>query len=197
MRLSDMVKISGLAAKAPFYLLPCGAAYQPVCCAFIARDELAEAAPVGALAEYAAEKPGIYLPDVYASELYWQEQRHNYISTLAYMRMINDLVELDIARYELLFAAFVILHEYGHWLHFRRYHKGASAYIRWLGRQLAPVERQAALLAGLPDDEPLKEELTLQHIDAYNSMPQEFSANKYALKHLPGFYAKILRQIEK
>lgn len=193
MRLAELLAISGLAGRAPFYLADCAAAYQPACCAFVSRRELAEALPQDAsLTVCAKERPGIYLPDVYASDFYWLEQRHNYLSTLAYMRMTNDLVALDIANYELVFAAFVLLHEYGHWLHFRRYRRGSLAYIQWLNRQLAPIERQAALLAKIPDGEPLKEELLAQHIDAYNAMPQEFSANKYALKHLPALYNKLL-----
>lgn len=176
-KIADMVELSGLSRRAPFFLVDCSAEYQAACCHF------------------AGAAPGIYLPDVYASDFYMLEQQHNYISTLAYMRMTNDLVALDIAHYELMFAAFVILHEYGHWLHFRRYHKGAEAYLQWLGRQLAPVEAQARLLDIIPNDEPLKQELVSQHIDAYNLMPQEFSANKYALKHLPGFWQKIMAQM--
>lgn len=177
MKLAELVEISGLGRRAPIYLVDCHLEYHSACCKF------------------AGETPGIYLPDVYASEFYLLEQQHNYISTLAYMRMTNDLVALDIERYELAFAAFVLLHEYGHWLHFRRYRKGAEAYLQWLGRQLAPVEAGARLLALIPDDEPLKEELVSQHIDEYNLMLQEFSANKYALKHLPRLWAKIVAQI--
>lgn len=174
-KIADLVELSGLNSRAPFHLVDCSSEYQAACCHF-------------------ADDAGIYLPDVYASEFYLLEQQNNYISTLAYMRMTNDLVELDIANYELMFAAFVILHEYGHWLHFRRYRKGSAAYVEWLGRQLAPVEAQARLLALIPNDEPLKQELVSQHIDAYNLMPQEFSANKYALKHLPAFWAKIMAE---
>ena len=74
----------------------------------------------------------------YASDFYFCEQQHNYISTLAYMRMINDLLPLEIENYELAFAAFVLLHEYGHWLHFRRCHKSGLDYVLWLNKFLAP-----------------------------------------------------------
>lgn len=176
MRISSLVELSGLAERAPFYLTAPTDDYRSACCVF------------------AGDAPGIYLPDVYAADFYLLEQQHNYISTLAYMRMTNDLVALDIANYDLMFAAFVILHEYGHWLHFRRYRWGVERYLAWLGQQLAPVEAQAELLALIPNDEPLKQELVSQHIDEYNAMPQEFSANKYALRHLPRFWAKIMAQ---
>lgn len=196
MRLTDMVELSGLGRRAPFYFTDAAEVYCPACCVFAA-DALPARQDILATGGFAAQKPGIYLPDVYASDFYLLEQQHNYISTLAYMRMTNDLVALDINNYELMFAAFVILHEYGHWLHFRRYRYGAEAYLKWLGRQLAPVEAQARLLALIPNDEPLKQDLVSQHIDAYNAMPQEFSANKYALKHLAAFYNKILKQQKK
>lgn len=192
MRLADILEISGLAARAPFFLVDCSSGYQPACCAFVARRDIADNVQAEFCA-FAKEQAGIYLPDVYASDFYWLEQQHNYISTLAYMRMINDLVAMDIEHYELLFASFVVLHEYGHWLHFRRYRGGSLAYIKWLNRQFGPVERQAEILAQIPAAEPIKEDLTAQHIDAYNAMPQEFSANKYALKHLPAFYQKIIK----
>lgn len=176
MRVKELIELSGLRGRAPIYLIAADNEYQSPCCVF------------------AGNAPGIYLPDVYASELYLLEQQHNYISTLAYMRMTNDLVALDISNYDLLFAAFVILHEYGHWLHFRRYRWGSERYLAWLGKNLAPIEAQAELLSLIPNDEPLKQELVSQHIDEYNAMPQEFSANKYALTHLADFYTKILAQ---
>lgn len=176
MKIAELVALSGLGERAPIHLVDCRREYHSACC------------------QFAGDEPGIYLPDVYASDFYLLEQQHNYISTLAYMRMTNDLVALDIDHYELMFAAFVILHEYGHWLHFRRYRWGRERYLAWLGAQLAPLEAQAELLALIPNDEPLKQELVEQHIDSYNLMPQEFSANKYALKHLPQFWRKIMAQ---
>ena len=64
----------------------------------------------------------------------------------------------------------------------------------WLNRFLAPVERQRDILDLLPDSEPLKEQLVVEHINAYNAMPQEFSANKYALKHVAQLYARLLKK---
>ncbi len=109
------------------------------------------------------------------------------------MRMINDLLPLEIENYELAFAAFVLLHEYGHWLHFRRCHKSGLDYVLWLNKFLAPVERQREILDLLPNTEPVKEALVAEHIDVYNAMPQELSANKYALKHVAGLYARLIK----
>ncbi len=191
MKLRDVAELSGLMGKAPFHWLDCREAYTPAHCCFLAGDEAA--ALLGDMAAPDDGAVGIYLPDVYASDFYYLEERSNYISTMAYMRMINDLQSIDIESYELLFAAFVVLHEYGHWLHFRRCHKSGLDYVLWLNRHLAPVEGQRMVLDMIPDSEPLKEGLVAEHINAYNAMPQEFSANKYALKHISGLYHKILR----
>ncbi len=195
LKLQELVEISGLHKKAPFHFMDTAGGYQPACCAFISQQELEDwlAGTRTQNSVYDAAELGIRLPDIYASEFFFYEQESNYISTLAYMRMTNDLVAVEIENYELLFAAFVILHEYGHWLHFRRCHKSSLDYVIWLNKQLAPVEQQRRVLDMIPDTEPLKEALVAEHIDVYNAMPQEFSANKYALKHLSAFYAKILR----
>ena len=207
LRLSEIVAVSGLAKKAPFhfidYSLPVegeteqtgSAKYVPAHCQFISQADLQTWLACGAQPPQSLDQHelGIYLPDVYASDFYFLEQQNNYISTMAYMRMINDLLPLDIERYEMAFAAFVVLHEYGHWLHFRRCHKSSVEYVLWLNRFLAPVEMQREVLDLLPNNEPLKKQLVAEHINAYNAMPQEFSANKYALKHVAKLYAKLLK----
>lgn len=196
MKLRDIVGISGLAAKAPWYFVDVSGEYQPACCRFISQAELEDwlAGRRAGDSGYPAAELGVYLPDVYASELYYLEERGNPISTHAYMRMIHDMVEIEIESYELLFAAFLVLHEYGHWLHFRRCHKSSLDYVVWLNRQLAPVESQREVLDMIPDSEPAKEALAVEHINAYNAMPQELSANKYALKHLAALYNKLLQK---
>ena len=195
MRLAEVLAVSGLAKKAPFHLLPAGSEYQGAHCRFISQAELQIWLNERKQPEFPPDEQerGIYLPDVYASYFYFCEQQHNYISTLAYMRMINDLLPLEIENYELAFAAFVLLHEYGHWLHFRRCHKSGLDYVLWLNKFLAPVERQREILDLLPNTEPVKEALVAEHIDVYNAMPQELSANKYALKHVAGLYAKLIK----
>ncbi len=55
------------------------------------------------------------------------------------------------------------------------------------------MERQREILDLLPNTEPVKEALVAEHIDVYNAMPQELSANKYALKHVAGLYAKLIK----
>lgn len=198
MKLRDIVAISGLAGKAPWHFVDASGEYQPACCRFISQAELEDwlAGSRAADAQYPPAELGIYLPDVYASELYYLEERANYISTHSYMRMIHDLVEIEIESYDLLFAAFLVLHEYGHWLHFRRCHKSSLDYVVWLNRQLAPVESQREVLDMIPDSEPAKEALVAEHITAYNAMPQELSANKYALKHLNALYTKLLKKAQ-
>ena len=198
MKLHDTVAISGLSAKAPWHFMDVSGGYQSAYCQFISQAELEDwlAGSRRAADQYSAVELGIYLPDVYASELYYQEERGNSISTHSYMRMIHDLVEIDIENYDLLFAAFLVLHEYGHWLHFRRCHKSSLDYVVWLNRQLAPVENQREVLDMIPDSEPAKEALVAEHITAYNAMPQELSANKYALKHLAALYNKLLKKVQ-
>lgn len=198
MKLRDIVAISGLARKAPWHFVDVSGEYQSACCRFISQAEL-EAWLAGSRAEdsqYPAAELGIYLPDVYASELYYLEERANYVSTHSYMRMIHDLLEIEIESYDLLFAVFLVLHEYGHWLHFRRCHKSSLDYVVWLNRELAPVESQREVLDMIPDSEPAKEALVAEHINAYNAMPQELSANKYALKHLSALYSKLLKKAQ-
>ena len=213
MRLSAVVAEAGLAKKAPFHFVnydvsaswavtdgsESPAEYSPAHCQFISQADLQSWLACGSQPPQAHDQQelGIYLPDIYASDFYFLEQQNNYISTMAYMRMINDLLPLDIERYELAFAAFVVLHEYGHWLHFRRCHKSSVEYVLWLNRFLAPVERQRDILDLLPDSEPLKEQLVVEHINAYNAMPQEFSANKYSLKHVAQLYARLLKKTGK
>ena len=116
MRLAEVLAVSGLAKKAPFHLLPAGSEYQGAHCRFISQAELQIWLNERKQPEFPPDEQerGIYLPDVYASDFYFCEQQHNYISTLAYMRMINDLLPLEIENYELAFASFVLLHEYGH-----------------------------------------------------------------------------------
>lgn len=197
MLIRDVLAASGLAKKAPFHLVDCGRDYTSPYCCFISQAELelwlGERREPAAGDNLGAEELGVYLPDVYASDFYFQEERCNRLSTMAYMRMINDLLDFEIERYELAFAAFALLHEYGHWLHFRRCHKGRLDYVLWLNRYLAPVESQRELLEMIPNDEQVKEQLVLEHIDAYNAMPQELSANKYALKHVAALYHKLLK----
>ncbi len=183
-----------------FYCLnapACG--YQPAYCRFITQTEL-EDWLAGRRSEdniYPDDELGIYLPDVHASELYLQEEQNDPVSTHSYMRMINSLVEIEIESYDLLFAAFLVLHEYGHWLHFRRCRKASLDYVLWLNRFMAPVESQREVLEMIPNSEPAKEELIAEHMTAYNAMPQELSANKYALKHLPALYKRLLRRTAK
>lgn len=190
MRLSEIVAVSGLAGRAPFNLSDCSGGYLSAHCRFLSGREAAE--NLGDMAAPEDDRVGIFLPDVYASEFFYQEERTNYISTMAYMRMINDLQSVEIESYDLLFASFVVLHEYGHWLHFRRSRKSGLDYVLWLDKFLAPVERQRQVLDMIPDSEPIKEELVVEHINAYNAMPQEFSANKYALKRVGKLYQKVL-----
>lgn len=201
MLISEVLAVSGLAKRAPFHMLDCGREYTSPYCCFISQAELelwlGERREPPAGAELGAAELGIYLPEIHASEFYFQEERCNYLSTLAYMRMINDLLDFEIDHYELAFAAFALLHEYGHWLHFRRCHKGRLDYVLWLNRYLAPVESQRELLELIPNEEPVKEQLVLEHIDAYNAMPQELSANKYALKHVSALYQKLLRYMKR
>ena len=191
MKLRTVAELSGLMGKAPFHWMDCSGGYASAHCRFLSgRDAAAE---LGEMAAVDDDRVGIFLPDVYASEFFFQEESANYISTMAYMRMINDLQSVDIETYDLLFASFVVLHEYGHWLHFRRCRKSGRDYVLWLEKHLAPVERQRIILDMIPDSEPVKEELVVEHINTYNAMPQEFSANKYALKHVAGLYQKVLR----
>jgi hypothetical protein len=197
LKLRELVKISGLDKKAPFHFMDCSAEYQSAHCCFITQHELENwlAGNLQPEDEFDEQELGIFLPDLYASDFYMQEERNNYISTLSYMRMINDMMEIEIEHYELVFAVFSILHEYGHWLHFRRCHKSNLDYVIWLNRSLAPVEQQREILKMIPDTEPMKEVLVAEHIDSYNAMPQEFSANKYALKHIKSLYMKILKHL--
>lgn len=203
MRMSEVLAASGLGKKAPFHLMDCSREYTSPYCCFISRGELElwlgerrepDNDPNGA---QGAAELGIYLPEVYASDFYLREESCNRLATMAYMRMINDLLDFEIERYELAFAAFCLLHEYGHWLHFRRCHKGRLDYVLWLNRYLAPVESQRELLEMIPNEEQIKEQLVLEHIDAYNAMPQELSANKYALKHVAALYNKLVRLANK
>lgn len=190
MKLREVAELSGLMDKAPFNWLDCRAGYQSAHCRFLSGRDAAR--HLGDMTAADDDRVGIFLPDVYASEFFYQEERGNYISTMAYMRMINDLQSVEIESYDLLFACFVVLHEYGHWLHFRRCRKSGLDYVLWLDKHLAPVERQRMVLDMIPDAEPLKEELVVEHINAYNAMPQEFSANKYALKRVGRLYRLVL-----
>lgn len=194
MKIKDLVEILEVNKKVPFHFtefVAGEAVYEPIHCRFVSDAELENFFACGEDDDYMLSDLGVFLPDLHLHEIYLLEMEANSISTRCYMAMISEILDIPIEDYDLLYGIFVIYHEYGHWLHFRRCRKSNLEYAFWINQFMAPVEAQREILDMLPDADPAKEALVADHINAYNAMPHEFSANKYALKHLKDAYKKV------
>ena len=134
--------------------------------------------------KYNCAKVGLHFPDISIDEYYLLECQRNPAAIEAEMEELQKVISIDKKDVPLIWATFCVLHEYGHWIHFKNSNMTAKKYCeeRFSGHQrLIPMERR---IAAIPDFYPGKWMLEKELHRAYAELPDEKAANEYAIEHI-------------
>ena len=145
--------------------------------------------------EYISNSATINLPNISEDILY---ERYNKFDKWAFkitLDKIRKVTTIYSNEEKLAFAAYIILHEIGHWYDFIE--MGKKPYIfsekdimlrKKVFKERISLQESLYLKAYLTEEENKKVEL---YYEKYNSIPMENKANKYADMHIDDFLNKL------
>lgn len=144
------------------------------------------------LSEYDPTGIGLYFPDITTSEYYQLENSRNPIAIEAILEKISQQMSVYTSECPILFSVHCVLHEYGHWIHFKRTGKSPYEYVR-LGieerKQYTKIEQG---IYAMDDRNPLKLLSARRYYDEiYSQFPPEKFANEFAAEHFCDAIEKV------
>lgn len=147
--------------------------------------------------KYISDSAIIYIPLLNVNQLY---DLHHIEDSLSYdydgtIQMINKTVKVTTKNEKVLFAVFLILHEFGHWHDFNE--KGKVPYF-----YNVPEEKERRQVFELKQDIMKKldgksrftykdKQLLIRYFTEYHAIPSEKYADVYAVNHLNDAYERI------
>ncbi len=163
-------------------------------CSIIGKDELKAIveATHNTGTEYECTDMGLHFPDVDVMKYYELEKHRNPVGMDIRIKEITNEIETILAEIPILLAVYCVIHEYGHWIHFKK--SNLSSYEYWMNEHEArkPYSGIQQQIYEMPDNYPLKyvyEEKYEREI--YAAFPSEKAANNYAMEHFKEAVKKI------
>ncbi len=132
--------------------------------------------------EYPKEELGIYVPDVTIDEFIDLEKERNYVHEI--INLVSYTITVPMDEYNLVFAIFCLLHEVGHWIHFKKMGLTSYDYFQWDKRYRADLVCDGNKIYNMPDNSFEKHILVREYNERYRKIPSEMAADTYALEHI-------------
>jgi hypothetical protein len=134
--------------------------------------------------EYNQDGLGIYIPDITVEELYDLE---NYRNSTNLRKVINDiscLFQVRIDKQKIIFATYVVLHEIGHWINFKKSGMTSLEYSLWDSEFRKVASQYSAKVRAMPNNLPVKYLYAEKAVEMYKNIPSEKLADEYAFKNI-------------
>lgn len=135
---------------------------------------------------------GLYLPDITATEYFQLENNRNPIGVESIINQISQHMMAFIVEYPILLATFSVLHEYGHWIHYKNSGKSSYEYARMETDERKPYEKTAREIYAMNDWDPFKTILVRRyHNEIYSQFTSEKFANEFAIGNFDDAIGKV------
>lgn len=135
---------------------------------------------------------GLHMPDVMSSEYFQLESGRNPVAVESIINHISQRMMVFNVEYPILLSLFCVLHEYGHWVHFKNSGKSPYEYARMEANERAEHEKTAQGICAMDDWDPYKIVLARRyHNEIYSNFTSEKFANEYALEHFADAIKKV------
>lgn len=131
--------------------------------------------------KYNKNELGVYIIDTSVSELYKFDYNLNQYSAKKTLDTINKIFSIASDEHELIYVIFTILHEVGHWLHFKESGKTSLEYWKWdAGERIEIVK-----FMNEPGSIALIDYIyQKRYFQIYKNIESERIADKYAFENL-------------
>lgn len=145
-------------------------------------------------ANYDISDIGLHFPDLGLEEYYELEKARNPVGISTHIYEISSQIRINIEDIPIVFAVYCVLHEYGHWLHFKKSGLTSCEYYEQEKKERLPHENTAREIYKMADWDPYKRYLAERYDrEIYSKFSSEAAANKYALEHIQESLNKIYK----
>lgn len=135
---------------------------------------------------------GLHLPDIMSSEYFQLENGRNPVAVESIINQISQQMMAFEVEYPILLSLFCVLHEYGHWVHFKNSGKSPYEYAQMEANERTQHEKTAQGIYAMDDWDPYKILLARRyHNEIYSQFTSEKFANEYALEHFADAIEKV------
>ena len=135
---------------------------------------------------------GLHFPDLSLEEYYELEKARNPVGISNHICEVSSQMKININDIPIVFAVHCVLHEYGHWLYFKKTGLTSYQYCEQEKNERQPYENTAREIYKMPDWDPYKRYLAERYDkEIYSKFSSEAAANKYALEHIQDALTKI------
>lgn len=146
--------------------------------------------------DYDPTGSGLHLPDITATEYLELENSRNPVAVESIINLISQHMIAFIVEYPILLATFSVLHEYGHWVHYKNSGKSPYEYALMETNERRPHEKTARGINAMDDWDPYKIILGRRyHNEIYSQFTSEKFANEYAMEHFDDALEKVRSSI--
>lgn len=136
--------------------------------------------------QYDNSDAGIHLPDVTIDQFYRLEERRNPAAQRVILSELNANRKMYIKEQNLWFALFCILHEVGHWEHFKQSGLSAFDYEKSEHDIRDKFEKIGDKICKIPESIFYTEKIRCAeqfHKESHKQIPSEKAADEYAFQH--------------
>lgn len=142
--------------------------------------------------DYDPAGSGLHLPDITATEYLELENSRNPVGIESIFNLISQQMIAFIAEYPILLATFSVLHEYGHWIHFKNSGKTPYEYAQEEANERKLHEKTVRGIYLMDDWDPYKViQARRYHNEIYSQYTSEKFANEYAMEHFADALEKV------
>lgn len=133
---------------------------------------------------YDASDVGLHFPDIDVYEYYELEKARNPVGIIVCMEELSSQTIIPVEEFPIVWAIYSVLHEYGHWLHFKNSRLTSYEYCEKESEERQPHEAVAKKLRDMPDWYPSKMALAKRyHLEIYLQFTSEKYADEYAKRN--------------
>lgn len=146
--------------------------------------------------DYDPSGSGLHLPDITATEYHELENSRNPVAVEFIIDLISQHMIAFKTEYPILLATFSVLHEYGHWVHYKNSGKTPYEYAQMETNERKPYEKTVRGIKAMDDWNPFKIILGRRyHNEIYSKFTSEKFANEYAMEHFADVLEKVRSSI--
>lgn len=193
MKISELVNILGADKLAPIHLVENYDEEKFAECKHLTEEEKGDYDKGSWIEgkEYDTRDLGVYFANVDIEKYYEFEYKYNPCQLGEVMDDISYLFVLNFEDKPIIYATYVILHEIGHWINFKKSGMTSLEYAKWDSDFRRESSKYSDFVREIPDGHPMKWVYAEEAVEKYRNIPSETLADDYAFKNLKSSLNKL------